>query len=79
MRGGILRPSNWLARVRNDGLFIQFRSYLNYHLPADALTVFFIPYQEIRSARLVRERTKIRTTMGFLHRPDAWWSLNWLI
>ncbi len=54
-----LRPSNWLARIRNDGLFIQFRSYLNYHLPADDLTVVFIPYQEIRSARLVRERTKI--------------------
>jgi hypothetical protein len=59
-----LRPSNWLARMRNDGLLIQFRSYLNYHLPADVLTVVFIPYQEIRSARLVRERTKIQDHDG---------------
>jgi hypothetical protein len=39
----------------NDlGMFIQFRSYLNYHLPAeDSLLFFFI--REIRSAR-PRER-----------------------
>src|SRR5689334_7530610 len=27
------RPSNWLVRLTSDGLYIQFRSYLNYHLP----------------------------------------------
>lgn len=54
-----LRPSNWLVRMRADGLLIQFRSYLNYHLPAGDPTVVFIPYEFIRSARLLRERTKI--------------------
>jgi hypothetical protein len=59
-----LRPSNWLARMRHDGLFIQFRSYLNYHLPAEDLTVVFIPYRDIRSARLVRERAKVPDQEG---------------
>jgi hypothetical protein len=53
------RPSNWLVRMNNSGVFIQFRSYLNYHLAADDLTVVFITWPEIRSARLVRERTKV--------------------
>jgi len=38
------RPSNWLARANDQGCFIQFRSYLNYHLPADDLTVVFLEY-----------------------------------
>jgi hypothetical protein len=45
-----LRPSNWLARMNNEGLFLHFRSYLNHHFPATDLTVVFIPYAEIRSA-----------------------------
>lgn len=59
-----LRSSNWLARMRDDGLLIQFRSYLNYHLPGGDVTVIFIPYQDIRSARLVREHTKIEAQDG---------------
>lgn len=49
----------------NDlGIFVQFRSYLNYHLPADDLTVVFIGYQEIRSARLIHERVQVPDTQG---------------
>ncbi len=59
-----LRPSNWLAWLAIDGVFIQFRSYLNYHLPAEDFTVLFIPYREIRSARSVRESTKIQDQDG---------------
>jgi hypothetical protein len=58
------RPSNWLVRTNNLGLFIQFRSYLNYHLPAEDLTVVFIAYQEIRSARLVREHVSTPDNEG---------------
>jgi hypothetical protein len=58
------RQSNWLVRTNELGMFIQFRSYLNYHLPAEDLTVVFIPYQEIRSARLVSERRKFNTAQG---------------
>jgi hypothetical protein len=53
------RPSNWLVRMTADGLFIQFRSYLNYHFPVGDLTVVFLPHREIRSAVLVRQRRDI--------------------
>ena len=49
------RPSNWLVRATESGLYVKFRSYLNYHFSADDLTVAFVPYREIASARLVRE------------------------
>ena len=58
------RSSNWLVRMNDAGLYVQFRSYLNYHLPADDLTVTFLGYQEIRSARLVRERIRVTDTDG---------------
>lgn len=50
------RPSNWLVRMNDLGVYVQFRSYLNYHLPPDDLTVVFISFDEIRSARLIKER-----------------------
>lgn len=58
------RSSNWLVRMNDFGAFIQFRSYLNYHLPADDLTVAFITFQEILSARLVRERARVSDAQG---------------
>lgn len=58
------RPSNWLVRMNETGLLIQFRSYLNYHLPAEDLTVVFLSYDEIRSARLVRERARVSDSQG---------------
>ncbi len=53
------RPSNWLVRMTGDGLFVQVRSHLNHQFPQEDRTVIFIPYGEIRSARLVRERRTI--------------------
>src|SRR5438045_8630419 len=58
------RPSNWLVRMTDVGVFIQFRSYLNYHLPADDLTVVFVSFGEIRSARLIRERVTTPDLQG---------------
>jgi len=58
------RPSNWLVRLTANGLYIKFRSYLNYHLPEEDLTVAFISYSEIGSARLVREKTKVPDREG---------------
>ena len=53
------RPSNWLLRVTDNGLFIKFRSYLNNHFDDRDLAVVFLPYSEIRSARSVRERREV--------------------
>lgn len=49
------RSTNWLVRTAADGLYVKFRSYLNHHFAGDEPTVAFIPYREIRRARLVRE------------------------
>ena len=47
------RPTNWLVRMTDGGLFIKFRSYSNLGFPDQDLTVAFIPYSDIRSARYV--------------------------
>jgi hypothetical protein len=64
---GPFRPSNWLVRATGDGLFLHFRYYLNDHLSPDDPTVAFVPYQDIRSARLVRERVKTLDSDGTTH------------
>jgi len=56
-------PSNWLVRMNETGLYVQYRSYLNYQLPADETSVAFISYGEIASARLVRERVRVPDAM----------------
>jgi hypothetical protein len=53
------RDSNWLVRATDNGLYVQFRSYLNYHFFPDDQTVAFIPYREIRVARAVRDRREL--------------------
>jgi hypothetical protein len=53
------RLSNWLARMNDEGLYLQYRSYLNHHFPKNDPTVVFLLYAEIRSARLVDERSEI--------------------
>jgi hypothetical protein len=51
-------PSNWLVRTNETGLYLQYRSYLNYELPEDDPSVVFISYGEIASARLIHERVE---------------------
>lgn len=53
------RSTNWLVRMTDDGLFVKFRSYLNYRFSDQDPTVVFIPYSEISSAKLVKERQAI--------------------
>ena len=49
-------PSNWLVRMNETGFYVQYRSYLNYELPPDDPSVFFLSFGEIASARLIKER-----------------------
>jgi len=53
------RASNWLIRMTDHGLFVQFRSYLNHHFSDQEPTVVFLPYSDIRSLRLVKERQEL--------------------
>jgi len=57
-------PSNWLVRKNETGLYVHYRSYLNYRLPADDPSVVFISYGEIAAARLVRERVETPDATG---------------
>jgi hypothetical protein len=56
---GRFHPSNWLMRATDDGLFVKFRSYLNYHFDPQDFIVLYLPYSELRSVRMVKERQEI--------------------
>lgn len=55
--------SNWLVRMNETGIYVQYRSYLNYHFPADEPSVVFFSFGEIASARLVKECVEIPDSM----------------
>ena len=55
-------PSNWLVRMSATGMYVQYRSYLNYQLPADDPAVVFLFFGEIASARLIKERVETPDT-----------------
>ena len=51
-------PSNWLVRMNRTGIYVQYRSYLNYELNPDDPSVVFLAFGEIASARLIKERVQ---------------------
>jgi hypothetical protein len=55
-------PSNWLVRMNQTGIYVHYRSYLNYQLPADDPSVVFLSFGEIASARVVKERVETPDT-----------------
>ncbi len=58
------RPSNWLLRLNDEGMFVKFRSYLNDRFPQYDLTVAFLRFSEIRSAKFVREKQELDDSRG---------------
>jgi hypothetical protein len=53
-----MRPGAWLVRIVDDGLLVNFRSYLNYHFPAADHTALHISFSSVEWIRLHRiERT----------------------
>lgn len=51
-------PSNWLVRMNETGIYVQYRSYLNYQLPAEDPSVVFLSFGEIAAGRLIKERVE---------------------
>lgn len=49
------RPTNWLVRVAEHGVYIKFRSYLNHHLASGDPTVIYVPFRAMKLTRIVRE------------------------
>ena len=56
-------PSNWLVRMTATGIYVQYRSYLNYQLSPDDPSVAFLSFGEIASARLIKERVETPDAM----------------
>ncbi|MGA2397967.1 MAG: hypothetical protein ABSG30_07905 [Steroidobacteraceae bacterium] len=44
--------------MNDAGIYVQYRSYLNYQLPSNDPSVVFLSLDEIASARLVKERVE---------------------
>jgi hypothetical protein len=59
-----LKPTNWLLRTQPGCMFIKYRAYENWRLPADTLQVVGIEFGEIASAKLVKEQRKSPNTDG---------------
>ena len=57
-----LRASNWVVAVADDAVYLKLRSYLNWHLPPGPPIVARIPFEAIRSFRVVRERFDVRVS-----------------
>jgi hypothetical protein len=53
-----LKPTNWLLRCQLGGLFIKYRAYENWRMPADTLQAVGFDYGEIAWAKLVKERRR---------------------
>ncbi len=56
------RPTNWLVRVTDQGLYIKFRSYLNHHFPDGDPAVMYVPFRAVRVTRVVRESQELPDT-----------------
>jgi ribosomal protein L7/L12 len=72
------RPSNWLVRMSDNGLFIKFRSYLNCHFPADDYTVAYLSYGDILSARRLDEVQQVADRGEDGHPSRIRRKLRWL-
>lgn len=51
-----IRPTNWVMRIGDHALALQFRSFLNSHFDMDTPSVVLIPYGSIAAVRQVREQ-----------------------
>lgn len=50
-----LQPTNWVLRVDDRGLFLKFRSYLNYAFDSDEPDVLFVPRAAVAWLRANRQ------------------------
>jgi hypothetical protein len=64
MFSAALRPTNWLLKTGPDGLYLKFRSYLNYHFPDTTPYIAFIRFAEIAHVRAVTQRQRLPARNG---------------
>ena len=58
-----LRPGNWLVRANERGIVVNYRSFLNWRLPAEDFQAVGFDWSEIASVRVVKER-RISPSLG---------------
>ena len=51
-----LHRGNWVARLSNDGIYLNLRSYLNWRLSDETPTLAYVPYAAIAHVFEVREQ-----------------------
>ena len=54
-----LKPSNWLMRCNQTGIFIKYRAYENWKLPGDKPQAVGLEYGEIAWAKIIKERRSV--------------------
>jgi hypothetical protein len=59
-----LRSTNWVARIADDGLYLNLRLWLNWRLPDAARTVVRIPWPAITEVHEVREEWRVLPKAG---------------
>lgn len=67
------RPTNWLAALGSDALWLHLRSYLNAHFADAEETVLGLAYSEIECARRVRETLASEDLHGQAERMQISW------
>lgn len=55
----VWKSSNWTVLAARDGLYVNARSYMNHHFPVGDSVIAFLPYREIDSIRVIREKLVI--------------------
>ena len=58
------KATNWLVQQSDNGLLIKIRSYLNYHLDPDVISIVEIAYSEMTWMRKVNETKIVNTSDG---------------
>jgi hypothetical protein len=68
-----LRPTAWVLRASVDGLYVKFRSYLNYRFPPNDAIVAFLPRRDVvwLRARRTRQGLPLESGEGPTTRTDA--------
>jgi hypothetical protein len=56
--GRALSSANWVMMIGNDGVWVKFTSFMKSHLLQDEFQAVFIPFAELKSARVMGRARK---------------------
>ncbi len=71
-----LRSTNWVARIADDGVYLNLRSWLNWRLPDAARTAVRIPWPAIAGVHEVREEWRALPRAGVVRGFNAFVAIS---